>query len=491
MKSLRHASNNRKEKKQNKNPQYEYPQTPLTADLSSNVEMMKAIYADCDDIKFQDFRISNGCNATLIFVVGFVDKQIIDQFVLSPLCIPTSEEITADRVYEEIPISSKKRVHTAAEVIDSLFQGNAILLMEGEEDAFAIELSKFENRAINEPEAETVVRGPRTGFIESIQVNISILRKTLKTPQLKTKPLEVGRYTKTNVMIAYIEGIAEPTLVEEVTARLNKIDFQGILESSYIEEFIEDNTHSPFPQLISTERPDVVSANLLDGRVAILVDGTPFVLIAPATFFSLIQSPEDYYQRFWSGTATRIIRFTFLVIALLGPSFYVAIISYHQEMLPTALLLTMANSREQVPFPALVEALLMEVTFEALREAGIRLPRQIGSAVSIVGALVIGQAAISSGLVSPPMVMVVAITGVSSFMIPRYSLGVSLRLLRFPLMFFAGFLGLLGLILGFLLILTHLLRLRSFGTPYLFPLAPTNIKVLEDALIRTPYPTQK
>jgi spore germination protein KA len=217
------------------------------------------------------------------------------------------------------------------------------------------------------------------------------------------------------------------------------------------------------------------------------VDGTPFVLIAPISFFSLLQSPEDYYQRYMISSIIRILRFVFMVLSLLLPSLYVAVLTYHQEMVPTALLISVASSRESVPFPALVEALMMEVTFEALREAGVRLPKQVGAAVSIVGALVIGQAAVQAGLVSAPMVIVVAITGVSSFMVPHYTQGIALRMLRFPIILLAGTLGLLGVMLGVITIVVHLCTLRSFGIPYLTPIAPVKGRELKDALIRAPW----
>jgi hypothetical protein len=237
---------------------------------------------------------------------------------------------------------------------------------------------------------------------------------------------------------------------------------------------------------MNTERVDVVTYSLLEGRVAIIVDGSPTVLIAPMSFFALLQAPEDYHQRSMIATVIRWMRYLFVGMSLLLPSLYVAVLTFHQEMLPTALLLSVAASREEIPFPALVEALMMEVTFEALREAGIRLPKQVGSAVSIVGALVIGQAAISAGLVSSPMVMVVALTGISSFLIPRFAAGISLRMLRFPMIFLAGTLGLLGIMLGIIGIVVHVCSLRSFGVPYLQPIAPMKVSGLLDTLVRAP-----
>ena len=246
---------------------------------------------------------------------------------------------------------------------------------------------------------------------------------------------------------------------------------------------IEDNPNSPFPQIMTTERPDVACSNLfLGGRAVILVEGTPFCLIAPISFFSLIQSQEDYYRRFMIGTLIRWLRYLFLGLSLLLPSVYIAVLTFHHEMVPSPLLLSMAASRETVPFPAIIEALIMEITFEALREAGVRLPKQIGSAVSIVGALVIGQASVQAGLVSAPMVIVVAITGISSFMMPRYIAGIAIRMLRFPIMLLAGTLGLLGIIMGVIAIVIHLCNLRSFGVPYLAPLAPLKGKELKDVL---------
>lgn len=235
-----------------------------------------------------------------------------------------------------------------------------------------------------------------------------------------------------------------------------------------------------------TERPDVVCANLLEGRAVLMIVGTPISLVAPVSFFSIFQSHEDYYERFWIGSAIRALRFLFLVLSLFFPSMYVAITTFHQEMLPTNLLLSIASAREGVPFPAIVEAIMIEITFEALREAGIRLPKQVGSAVSIVGALVIGQAAVQAGIVSAPMIIVVSITGIASFMVPRYSIGLAIRLLRFPIILLAGSLGLIGVMLAFVILIIHLATLRSFGTPYLSPIATVQKNAMQDTMIRSP-----
>ncbi|PUA40814.1 hypothetical protein C8Z91_03010 [Paenibacillus elgii] len=456
----------------------------LSLSLADNLETLTALYENCSDVIFHRFLIYGQTDAVLIFVEGMCDTGIIDEHILAPLKQDTGQLETP--FMKRIAISHAQQISTIAEINDHIVNGNPVLLVDGEKEGVSLCVAKWDKRSIDEPVAEAVVRGPRQGFIETLNVNTTLIRRIIKTPALKIKKVKIGRYTQTKTAIVYVEGLADASLIDEIEKRLRRIDIDGILDSSYIEELIEDNPRSVFPQLLSTERPDVVCANLLEGRAALLIEGSPFALVMPITFFSLMQSPEDYYERFWAGTLIRWLRYLFLAIALIIPSSYVAILTFHQEMIPTTLLLSVARSREEIPFPALVEALLMEVSFEALREAGVRLPKQVGAAVSIVGALVIGQAAIAAGLVSAPMVMVVAITGIASFTIPRYTLGISVRLLRFPLMFLAGMLGLLGLMLGVISIVVHMSALRSFGVPYLEPVAPMKWGIFKEVLSRAP-----
>lgn len=461
----------------------------LSFDLKQNMQVLQTVYDNCIDVVFRSFQIGGTTNAALIYIDGLVNIEELDSIVLPSLMKhPFSNiSIDIDRLLEQtLTVSKTKKIQTIAECIEHISSGSAVLLIDSQNKAFALSISKWEKRSIEEPTGESTIRGPREGFTESLGTNLSLLRRKIKSPQLKTKAMKIGTYTQTEVVICYIEGIASATLLEEVEARLHRINIDGILETSYIEELIEDNPYSPFPQVLNTERPDVVAANLLEGRVAILQDGTPFVIIVPVSFYSLLQSSEDYYHRSLIGTAIRWLRYLFLFISLLLPSLYVAVLTFHQEMVPTSLLFTMSASRELIPFPALVEALMMEIVFEALREAGVRLPKQAGAAVSIVGALVIGQAAVQAGIVSTPMIMVVALTGIASFTIPRYAAGIALRMLRFPMIFLAGSLGLLGIMLGILLILTHMATLRSFGVPYLSPIAPMQGREMKDVLIRAP-----
>jgi len=463
---------------------------PLGPTLAENRNVLQTLYKDCADVIFRSFRIGGTVQAVLIYIEGLSNIEELDRGLLTPLVQMKGSCGDGDifaLMEQTLTTSQAKPVHTFADAVDQISSGNPVIFVDGQAAGVSVGLAKFEHRSVEEPSSEAVVRGPREGFTESLSVNTSLLRRKLKGPSLKMIAMNIGRYSRTRVIIAYIEGLVDSTLVEEVVNRLGRIDIDGILESGYIEELIEDDPYSPFPQVLNTERPDVVCSGLLEGRVAILTDSTPFALVVPTTLYSLLQSAEDYYHRFLIGTLIRWLRYMFLLIALLLPSFYVAILTFHQEMIPTTLLLSVAKSREQVPFPALIEALMMEVAFEILREAGIRLPKQVGAAVSIVGALVIGQAAVSAGLISTPMVMVVAITGIASFAIPRYNAAIAIRMLRFPLMFLAGTLGLLGLIIGLLAIIVHLCALRSFGVPYLSPMGPMMPMEMKDVLLRAPW----
>ncbi|MGG1661075.1 spore germination protein [Brevibacillus sp. NRS-1366] len=471
------------------NQQTPQSSTQLYKELEKNEAALRDLYSNCSDVVYRSFFIGGSIKALVIYIDGLSNNEELDRSVLSSLMHgKTSKETNARKLLEKtISVSKWRELQTLEACLESIANGCPVLLIDQQETAVSVGLEKWEKRAIEEPVAEGVVRGPREGFTESINVNTAMLRRLIKSPALKMELMQIGGYTKTKVVLAYIDGIVDPTLVTEVKARLSRIDIDGILESGYIEELIEDHPASPFPQILSTERPDVACGNLLEGRIVILVDGTPFILVAPTTLLALLQSSEDYYQRSFASTAIRLLRYLFTAMSFLLPSLYVALITFHHEMVPTSLLISMASSREAVPFPALVEALMMEVTFEALREAGVRLPKQVGAAVSIVGALVIGQAAVQAGLVSAPMVIVVAITGIASFMIPHYIAGIAIRLLRFPMMFLAGTLGLLGIMLGIIATVVHLCTIRSVGVPYLAPFGPLKSKEFKDTLVRSPW----
>ncbi len=463
----------------------------LSEKLDMNEAMLKEIFRNCSDIVFRP--ICRHPRILLIYADGLIDTNMMDKVVLLPFMYdgtPSVKEeapISGQLIQEQlVAISQVETVTTINDATDGILKANLALLVDGESKAIVAGLSGFEKRSIEEPAAEISVRGPRDGFTETLRVNTSLIRRRIRSSKLKLESITVGQVTQTDIEIIYIEGIVSNSVLEEVRKRLGQIQIDGILESGYIEDYIEDAHLSPFPQIQNTERPDIVCASLLEGKVAIMVDNTPFVLIVPMTFWTGLQAVEDYYERSVYTTFVRLIRYSLFNIALLLPSMYVALTTFHQQLIPTDLLISIAKSREGVPFPTIVEALLMEFMFEGLREAGIRLPKAVGSAVSIVGALVIGQAAVQAGIVSAPVVIVVATTGISSFAIPRYNFGTAYRLLRFPMLIFAGALGLYGIISGLFLIMIHLLGLRSFGVPYMSPVVPQTLQSLKDVFIRAP-----
>lgn len=485
---------NRKKEKMNENRTLEAggeSEKQLSNNLLENKVELENMFANCSDIYFRELAVGKQHTpCLLIFIQGMVDKDVINKSVMNSLMTCQKEVEQPD--IEEImtacmQIGDVQDFTMFRDMVEAILTGDSVLLIDGNSAGIRLKTSGWPKREVTEPVTEAVVKGPREGFTENINDNTAFLRRKIKTANLKMESFTFGNVTKTTVTISYIEGIAEANLIAEVKSRLGRIKVDSVLESTYIEELIEDAPSTLFPQIENTERPDKVAASLLEGRVAILVDGSPFALVLPVTFTQLLQASEDYYQRYPFATAVRLIRFLFTFLALLLPATYVAVVTYHYEMIPTSLLISIAGTREGVPFPAFIEAVIMEITFEALREAGVRLPRPVGQAVSIVGALVIGQAAVEAGIVSPAMVIVVALTGISSFAIPSYSLAFAIRVLRFIMLSLSAFFGFYGMLLGLLAVLIHLASIRSFGVPYLSPVAPFSMQDMKDVIYRSPW----
>ncbi|MEW9670906.1 spore germination protein [Ammoniphilus sp. 3BR4] len=465
----------------------------ISTDLKENESILRMRFQNCSDVVFRPIQIEGQTQVLFIYIDGLIDSKVLDESVLKPFIyhgVPKGldQMVQLGQMLEDqlIAVAQTKTVWGMEEVVRAIVNANVVVLAKGQTCALITDMKGAASRSIQEPATEPVIRGPRDGFTETLRTNTSLLRRRLKSPRMKMESLQLGAISQTDVVITYIEGIVNSSVLDEVRERVKRIEIDGILESNYIEELIEDTSYSPFPTIQHTERPDVVAGSLLEGKVGILCDGTPFALIVPFTFFAGLQAAEDYYQGFIYTTAIRWIRFILFNAALFFPSLYVAITTFHPQMIPTSLLLSFAAAREPSPFPTLVEALIMEIVFEALREAGVRLPKPVGSAVSIVGALVIGESAVRAGIVSAPIVIVVAGTGIASFAIPRYNLGIAYRLLRFPLLILAGTLGLFGIAMGAMALLLHLVSLRSFGIPYMAPLAPFNMKEIKDTLWRAP-----
>ena len=359
--------------------------------------------------------------------------------------------------------------------------------LEGVDSAFAADVKGWEHRGVERPNTEQVLRGPQEGFTEILRVNTALVRKILKDEDLIVENISIGRRSKTPCSMLYIKDITNDSLVNEMRRRLESIKLDYIIDSGELEQLLEESGFLPAPQVIATERPDRVASLLAEGKVAVILHGSPFALVAPATLAGLIHSPEDSYVRFPYANLLRLVRIVGILFSLLLPGIYIAITTFHQEMIPTDLLFAIEASREKVPFPSVVELLIMEIMFELIREAGIRIPGPIGPTLGIIGALILGQAAVSANIVSPILIIVVAVTGIGSFAVPNYSLGLAFRILRFAYIFLGAMAGFLGITVGLFIQGIFFLTSRSFGVPIAVPFGPKTAGGLGGSeLIRAP-----
>ncbi|WP_159885311.1 spore germination protein [Paenibacillus puerhi] len=477
------------------------PVSSLSGDAQADLKLLETMLGQNPDILTRSFSIGSrpSLRAGLVYSDGLADKQIIQQYILNALMLESAEATvipdpaqvpdTLTFVTERLlAVSELRQTTDLKEACKAVLSGDTVLLLDTAQVALIVGTRSWKDRSIAEPVTESVIRGPRDGFTETLLTNTALIRRRIKSPRLRIQMMSVGQVTQTDVALVYLEGVCDDQILQELRTRIQRIQIEGILESGVIEEFIQDEQFTPFPTVYNTERPDNIASGILTGRIAIIVDGTPFVLLVPCLFQDFYQSAEDYSQRADSASMIRLLRLLSFFIALIGPSAYIAITTFHQEMLPTELLISLASSREGIPFPAFVEALIMEIIFEILREASVRMPRIVGPTMSIVGALVLGQASIQAGLVSPAMVIVVAITAITNFVIPSYSMATSIRLLRFFFMGLSAVFGLFGILFGVIFLVQHLCSLRSLGTPYMAPYAPLSIAKLKDSLlIRVPW----
>ncbi|HAN09567.1 MAG TPA: spore germination protein [Clostridiales bacterium] len=472
----------------------------ISKNIDENVTKIKNELGDASDlfINFSKTNDNEGLGYVMIYINTMVDSNI-----MSDLSIELKEilklkpniskpEDYGDTLFDYFSgFRSCSQGSEIADVCNELISGSVVIFVEGCSKFLSIKMKAVQARAIEEPTSQTIIRGPKEGFTERIDINIGLIRKKIKSRDLRVENLSVGSVTNTTVSLVYIEGIVKDEILQEIKNRISKIKIDGIFDGGYIEEMIKDDRYSIFPTFMNSEKPDAVAGALLEGRVAILVDGTPYVLTAPALFVEFFQVSEDYYHNFIITSMLRLLRAVALILTLLVPGTFVALITFHQEMIPTALLISIAAQREGIPFPALIEALLMETTFELLREAGIRMPKAIGPAMGIIGALVLGQAAVEAGIISSVMVIIVAITAIAGFGIPSYEMSNTIRLIRFALMFMAGMLGLYGVFMGLIVLVLHVCKLKSIGVPYLTPVAPKINGGNKDTIFRFPFWSMK
>ncbi|MFY2248761.1 spore germination protein [Priestia megaterium] len=472
--------------------------TPLYDDVNKNIERLLNELGNSSDVSFRmvESPHQNTLKAAVIHLDGLADENIINENIMTPLIQwfkESNQVVTVEEIEEQIPqmltvsqLTIKENWH---EFVSAVLTGDTVILMNGSSKIFIGNTKKLQSRAVTEPTSQTVVRGPKDSFTENLRTNTSLIRARIQDSNLRLDSMKIGSVTHTDIGIMYIQGNADERIVEEIKERLKGIEVDGILESNYIEEFIRDDRTTIFPLLLNTERPDAVVGNLLEGRIAIIVQGTPFVLIAPAIFSQFFQSPEDYYQNYYIASFLRILRFGSFFLSMYASAIYLALITHHQGLIPNTLMVSLMAQRERVPFPAIVEIVVMELAFEMLREAGIRMPRAIGPAVSIVGALILGQAAVEAGFVSAAVVIIVAISAISNFTLPSTSIVNAARGFRFILILISAFIGLYGILLMTLCIWLHISSLRSFGVPYFSPFAPFDFKEQKDTLARFSLPS--
>jgi len=464
----------------------------LTYSLNDNIELFKNKFSNDGTVIYRLFENRNASiKYCIIFINGMCNNEVINENVVRPIMDnsevmdPDSKNLIDVIMNRVLIIGEIVKESKLDEMIKALVYGDTILLIDGSNEALVINTKGFPVRNVDEPMSETIVKGPREGFTESVIINLALIRKKIRTSDLKFKMKVIGERTKTTVCVCYIEGLAQEKIIEELERRLDQIEIDGIIDSGSIEEFIKDEPLSPFTTIGSTERPDTIAGKLLEGRIAVICDGTPVVLTLPFLFLEQFQINEDYYNSFFMASINRLVRFIGFFLTTSVPAIYVALTTYHQEMVPTTLLIGIYQAREGVSFPTVVEAMLMLFAFEILREAGLRLPKHIGQAVGIVGALVLGDAAVNANIISAPMVVVTAITGISSFLLPQMLGG--LIFIRFIFLILSSILGLYGYIFGVIGLTIHLMSMKTYGVPYITNTYPTELKDFQDMAIRVPW----
>lgn len=471
---------------------------PISKDINENINIVETLCKDCDDFVKKKFTIGGKNKVTIYFVYidNMVDQSQIEENILRYLLykmddLPVINQFEYLRDKGLCSVDSSE-VNTFDDAMNSVFGGDTIIFVDGYDKVFKVSMRGMANRGVPTSENEVAVRGSKESFSESFAINRVLLRRRIKDTNMKMKQVTVGTRTLTDVAIVYLDGVAEPNIIEEVENRIKEYTIDGIFDSGMLEQLIESNHNSPFPQIQATERPDKAASAIVEGRIVILVDNSPTALVLPATLNSFFQASDDTYSRWEVASMIRILRYMGAFLTIFLPGLYIAVVNFQPELLSSPLALSFAAAREGVPFSVLMEIIIMEIAFELLLEAGVRLPGPMGNTLGIVGGLVIGDAAVSANLVSPMVVIIIALTAISAFTIPNEAFASAFRIIRFIIIFLSAFLGLYGFILGMMVLFIHLSGLRSFGVPYLTPFAASGVNDgndSKDAIIR--YPLKK
>lgn len=451
----------------------------ISPKIKENESCFREVFKDCADILFHTMELGRGktVDCFVIYLEVAVSNMILEKSVLgkfiNELCKVSGDEILERVEKNALGISDAVQLDTVEDVVAGVFAGDAVFFIDGYAHAVKISEKGYPSMGVSEADREKVLRGSKEGFTDSVKTNSALIRKRIRNPGMKVKEQTIGRRSQTKIQILYIEGLARSEILEELETKLSDFEIDGVLDSGVIEQLTKENWLSPFPQFQTTERPDKCAMELLNGRVVLLVDNSPVGLLIPAVFNDFLQVSEDENQTFELATFLRVLRYLAVGCAMLFSGLYLAVTDFHTQVLPTNLILSFAKARRGVPFPGLIETLFMEIAFESVREAGVRAPGPLGGTIGIVGGLIIGQAAVSANLVSPVVVVVVAITALSALAIPNEEFSAPFRLLKFGFIFLGGTLGMFGILLGLYMLLSHIAELKSFGVPYLAPYAGT------------------
>ncbi len=466
---------------------------PLTSDIDENIRLIDEMFKNCDDIKNRSMKLGSEAQvkARIYYVEVAINNITIEESVIGKL-LGRLMGMTTQEIYEYLDanalgITDVKELETVEDAVMGVMVGDGVLFIDGYDKAVKIKSKGYPMMGVGSSEVEKVIRGSREGFSDALKANTALMRKRVRNNSFKVREYIIGRFSNTTVAITYVDGLARASVLKEIERRLEKLDVDGLTDSGIVEQLTEENRRSPFPQFQTTERPDTAAMAVLKGRVVVFVDNSPVALILPTTINSFFQTADDYYSRHIVVSLARIVRYIAAFLALSFPAFYLSVVSFHPELLPGELEATFAEARESIPFPPVVEVLLMELSFELLREAGVRVPGPMGSSIGIVGGLIVGQAAVTAGLVSPIIVVVVAITALASFAVTNEELSSCFRILKYFLVFLSFFFGLFGLAGGLLIILAHLSGLKSFGFPYLMPYAADEVfndEDLKDSVVK-------
>ncbi len=480
-----------KRKKQEEADKKNFELAIVSKKLSKNKTSLQSVIKESFDIVYYEFETADKQKYLIVYLDDIIDKEILDRDVIGALIKNAdgkknvSKNISVEYLKSIIYFTNIRHSSAMAEIIEKLLAGDTVIFAENLDEALCLPSQGWIQRSIIEPEAEIITKGPREGFVETLKTNRSMLRRKIQNPNLVFEALELGRQTGSAINLVYLDNIANKQILAELKKRLRKIDIDAILDSGYIEELIRDEMFSPFNTVGYTERPDIIAAKLLEGRIGILCDGTPVALTVPFLFVENLQANEDYYTSFVAASINRTLRYISFLLTVFVPGLYVALVTTHHEIIPIKLLFSLIAARVGVPFPTIIEVLLMIILFELLRESGLRLPKGLGQTVSIVGALVLGQAAVEAKIISAPVVIIIAITAITSFIF--YRVNGMIMVSRLIITLLGGLFGLYGVTLGLIAIFIHMYSLQSFGIPYMSYIGSTKGQELKDTLVRAPW----